>query len=191
MSYLQRGRSSLCSLIVLLRPGMTWAVSYWDNNIFLTWIPQLMSESWNQFSELRPVFLIQCNGTIQKPAHSKDCPMKHLVKFFTYWCTHDCYACGFFSVAGVEGKRGEEAGGRRWKRKVLKSTEWGAWEPGCKSYRTYSRPLKDASHQIMLSQKLLNSPQSGSRMVSLCNSWGLIDVITSGMLRLSRILKPA
>lgn len=60
-------------------------------------------------------FLIQCNGTIQKPAHSKDCPMKHLVKFFTYWCTHDYLQHVVLSVAGVgggrEGKRGRSRRG--------------------------------------------------------------------------------
>ena len=75
--------------------------------------------------------------------------------------------CG--SVAGVgggrEGERGRSRRGERGRGKYWRALERGTQEPGCKSYRTYSRPPWSVPHIKPSFAKLLNSPQSGSRMV--------------------------
>lgn len=62
--------------------------------------------------------------------------MKHLVEFFTYWCTHNYLQDVVLSVAGVgggrEGKRKKQERRKR-KRKILKSTaagNSGTWVQG-------------------------------------------------------------
>lgn len=165
MLYQPRGTSPLSSLIVLLRPGMTWAVSS-DRRLFNCG-SQLMGKSWNQFSwVVTSIFKFSIRE-----------PLRNHHRWFHVF--HETYGqvfhvlahswlfarCGSFCGRGRRENRGRKRKKKRWKRRKRLDKHWSRELKNLGAHPTeHASPLWRRSRAKLSFSKLLCSLQSGSRM---------------------------
>lgn len=105
--------------------------------------------------------------------------MKHLAKFFTYWCLHDYLQDVVLSVAGGgggrEGERGGKGRGERGEENTEKHCNGELKNLGASPTGRASAFCEGGLGSSYLSQDFSTVHNLEAEWFLLCNSWGLMN----------------